>query len=51
MEEYKISINSKNEKKVIGRDEMEFIHLKFEYHSCMSINDISDYGTDSISSY
>lgn len=51
MEEYKLSINSKNEKRIISRDEMEFIHLKFGYPVNRIINDISDYSNDEIHSY
>lgn len=51
MKEYAISINSKNEKRIIGRDEMEFIQLKFAYSQYVSLNEIFAYDTDEICSY
>lgn len=51
MEEYKLIINSKSEKRIISRDEMEFIHLKFKYPSNRSINDSYNYSNNEIHSY
>lgn len=51
MEGYKISINSKNEKRIISRDEMEFIHLKTGYSDYNTINKLYHYNTDEVYSY
>ena len=51
MKEYQLSINNKNQKQIISRDETEFIHLKFGSPQYRTNNECYYYRTDESCSY